>query len=587
MAVHSSRWGAKIGPRLAILISQAVLYTHLRMAKLKHNVGMSIFHGMSDEISEEVDVTLGPLIKRIYDMIDEEHPHWGAINFLHTQHGQLKAITGSGLQVSGLLGSISAIMNNELLPVVYDLVRSNPHSIPPVQDAATFAATGIIGTGELNGIANANGFDNGWAAAYLQSAYAFPSVDQGIDFIHRGQLNLQGLDELLLRNGVPQQYWDAFKSTATTPVSVADAALGVLRGTLSQAEGEAIAAENGFTPASFQIFVNNTGEPPGTEQLLEAFRRGFINQETLRKGILQSRVRDEWIPTLEQLRYSPISVADAVNAVVQNQLSESDGESIAQQNGLEPGQFTTLRNTAGEPLSRTEMEELYNRGLVTQSQVEQALRESRLKNKYNTYAFELHTKLVPVRSLGAAVQHGTITHADAIKKAMEQGYSAEDSAILVASGSSAKLQAYKDRVIASMIALYEDNLASKAQLTGTVSAMGYDATEVEFVYQAAEFHRVAKLTNQVVGVIKSKYLARHIERNEAVGDLDALGIPAAQRDNLMGLWDIEHSAYTRVLSEAQIAKAVKIKLLTPQQGLDRLVQFGYSADDAVLLIEGA
>ena len=74
---------------------------------------------------------------------------------------------------------------------------------------------------------------------------------------------------------------------------------------------------------------------------------------------------------------------------------------------------------------------------------------------------------------------------------------------------------------------------------------------------------------------------------QASGDLDTLGIPAAQRDYLLKIWTLEQSVNVKVLSEAEIAKAVKKQLITPEDGLARLENLGYSADDAALLLEGA
>lgn len=587
MTVESGRWGSKIGPRIAMLVSQAMVYTHSRLATLKHKIAMSVFHAISDEISEEVDTTVGPFIAMMHDAIDKQHPAYPLIHFMHTQKGQLKALTGSAVSASGLLGALSAIMNNELAVIQYDVIRSNPHLIPSIGDAANMAATGIIGDAEVNGLANANGFDNGWAANYLELARTYPTADVGLDLLRRGLISEEDMVTILARSGMPNKYWGLIIQTRNGPVSVADAALGVLRGSISFDEGARIAAENGYNLDSFNILIANTGEPPGLEQLLEAYRRGFIDQATLEKGILQSRYRNEWIPTLEKLRYSPMSVADAVNAVVQSHIPMDQGASIAQQNGLEPGAFEILYQTAGEPLSRTEMEQLYNRGLVTKAEVEQALRESRLKNKYVEPAFELHQKIIPVATIQRALRYGAISHADAVRIVMEDGYSEQDATTIVTAGSSERLQTYKDRVTTSVQSLYEDNIIDPVKAAQILTAMGHTDTEASFILESAEFHRNAKLTSQVVQAIKAKYIQRRITKQQVLDDLSAMAIPAQQISQLIKAWDTERGAYTKVLTQAQIVKAVRLQLITPDDGVARLVYDGYSEGDAKLLIEGA
>lgn len=587
MGVDTRKWGSKIGPRIAMLVSQALVHTHTKLAVLKHKIAMTVFHAISDEISAEVDTTIGPFIRMMHDAMNESHPAYPLVHFMHTQHGQLKAIVGGGVSASGLLGALSAIMNNELAPIQYDVIRSNPHLIPSVGDAVNMAATGVIGEDQVNGIANANGFDNGWAAAYLDLARNYPSFDVGLDLLRRGLISDADLEVLLQRGGIPNQFWGAIAQTRNGPVSVADAALGVLRGDLTMDDGASIAAQNGFDLDSFNILISNTGEPPGTEQMLEAFRRGFINEATLDRAILQSRVRDEWIPVIKQLRYTPMSVADAVNAVVQNHLTMAQGEQIANFNGLEPQDFDTLYQTAGEPLSRTELQDLYNRGLVSEDTLKQGLRESRLKDKYVDVAFDLHQKIIPIYTLQRALRYGGIGQEDAIKIVMEGGYSEQDATLIVNSGSAERLQTYKDKVIAAVQTLYEDGVVTATDAQATITAMGYSGEEAQFIFQSSELRRNANVLHQVINALKSKYLGRHIGRQEVINDMNALGVPAEQRDYLMNLWDIEIGAYTKLLTEAQIVKAATDALITEADGLSRLVALGYSEGDAKLLLQGA
>lgn len=586
MAVDSSKWGSKIGPRIAMLVSQAMIYTHSRMAVLKHKVAMAIFHAISDEISEEVDTMVGPLMAKMHDAIDESHPAYPAVHFIHTATGQLKALAGTGLSMSGLLGSVATIMNNELAPVVYGFVASNPHLLPPPGDLATMAAGRYIDPGLAVEAMGSNGINSGWAEAYLKTAQSFPGASEILTLLQQGHINRNTAATWLARTGMPDEVIAPWLQLTETPISAADAALAVLRGNMSQTDGEQTAIKWGVSPQDFGVLLDNTGEPPGTMQLLEAYRRGFIDQETLHRGILQSRTRNEWIPTLEKLRFEPMSVADAVNATVQNHMTSGDAAKIAEENGLAPGAIDTLIETAGEPLSRTEMEELFNRGLVTESDVEQALRESRLKNKYNGLAFKLHQRIMPIGSIERALRYGTISHADAVSGIMTQGYNAKDATTLVNSGSAERLQTYKNRVITSVGDLYENSVISIAAASQIIMPLGHTQEETAFILQSFDFRRDARIMSQVVSVVKSKYLQRHITRTQVINDLNQLGVSTEQRDQLLKEWDIEHEAYTRVLTPAQIIKGVKLGKITPESALERLMYEGYSRDDAQLLIEG-
>ncbi len=117
--------------------------------------------------------------------------------------------------------------------------------------------------------------------------------------------------------------------------------------------------------------------------------------------------------------------------------------------------------------------------------------------------------------------------------------------------------------------------------------MGFAASEAVFILEAAEFRRASRIINRTANAIQAKYVSRHIPRTQASNDLDAIGVPASQRDFMLALWDIELDANTRHLTEAQVVKAVKLKLITQDDGTARLTAMGYSPDDAALLIAGA
>jgi hypothetical protein len=587
MAAHQSQWGAKLGPRIAMLVVQAMAYAHVKLHDTKHRLAMAVFHSISNVISDEVHETMDGIFETLHDSLPDDSPAKPSLGFMRYKTGQLGALAGTGLQASGLLSSVATIMNNELAVGVYDTVRSNPHMLPDVGAVAQMVASQRIGAAEGIDAIAAQGIDNGWAAQLVSMATNFPAMTDALEMLRRGIITSDQLALWGALNSIPETIVGYFLQLKDSPISIADAALAVLRGNISQADGESIASENGFTSASFQTIVDNTGEPPGTDQLLEAYRRGFIDKATLERGILQSRYRNEWIPTIEQLRYSPMSTADAVDAVVQNHLTADQASSIADQNGLTPGVVDTLIATAGEPLSRTEMSELYNRGLATEAEFTQALDESRLKPKYTAHAFQLRTRILQPSELARAVFNGVLDSKTAIAKTMEVGYSTEDATVLVGAEIASKTKSYRDAVVTSIDALYLDGIISQADATSGIIAMGYSGTEASLIVQAADFRRQATVITTAVHGVRTKYLGHHITDNQATGYLNTMGLPATQVTFLMSVWGIERGAYTKLLTEAQIVKAVEDKLVTATDGLARLVALGYTTGDATLLLNGA
>lgn len=582
---HST--GAKLGTRVAMLVSKSYVITHSKLAGAKHKLAMAIFHSISDVISNEVHDTIGDTLTKMHDALPEGSPAKPLLRFMSQDIGQLQAVIGMAAGSSGLFASIAQIMNNELAPIVFEAVGSNPHMIP---DASTIAAMVARQQYDLNsGVVDIgkDGLSVGWAKMLIQLNTQYPGVADILELYRRNGITQDQALEWMMIQGIDPGAAGVWFTLASAELSPADAALAYLRGNMSEADAQRAAATYGYNSDQFNILVGNTGEPLGLGQLLEAYRRGFIDQATLEQGILESRIRNEWIPTALQLAYSPISVADAVNAVNQNQLDKATAETIAQQNGLEAGQLDILLDTAGEPLSRTEMEQLYNRGLVTEADVTQALAESRLKPKYTQLAFELHTRLLTPALLSDAVLYGAVDENVALGKVMELGYSQEDAELLVLSASNAKMFSYRGRVVEDISQLYEVNAIDETTAVSYITSMGWSTQEASVIIQASEFNRQKRVQSAAITSIRAKYVAHRILDTDVQTALQEIGVPAGEVSYLLNLWTIELDANIQYLTPVQVAKAVSAGLMDLPTGTAYLVARGYSASDATILAQVA
>lgn len=354
--------GARIGTRIAHLVSMALVSTHNKLLDVKHRLAVMIFNTISNEISDEVHDTIGHLIRHLAEQTENGEHSAPLLKFLGYDRGQLKAIAGSSTLSSSILWSLSTIINNELAPATYANVAAYPHLAPDSGTAGQMAAVGAVSEGDARYAMAGNGHGGRWQDGFIELGRSYPGLPDLVDMLRRNIISPGDFDYLAKKNGVPPNVITVWKLSVSQPLSYQDVAVAYLRGDASLEAYHEAAKFAGVSVGDANVYLHSIGEPPGTMELLEAYRRGFIDKGTLDRGILQSRTRNEWIPVIEQLRYSPMSTADAVNAAVQNHISQGEAASIAQQNGLEPGHFDTLYQTAGAPLSRTELTELYNRG---------------------------------------------------------------------------------------------------------------------------------------------------------------------------------------------------------------------------------
>src|SRR5437016_1773294 len=251
---------------------------------------MAAFHSMSDEISEENHRSMGPVLRQLHADTPEDSIAHDLIKFRATEHGQMQAMAVLSSASGSLLGSLAQVVNNELAPSVRGILSSNPHEIPDPGTIAQLASRDLVQHGDAIASIAQQGIDGGWASALIKMNETFPDSGTMLDLVRRGTIGRDTFIQWSVRSGMAVSTAEAVLAQLNVPLSPADAALAVLRGNMSQGQGDKVAAENGLTAEQFQTLVDNTGEPLGLMELLEAHRRGFIDDARLTRGIIQSRV---------------------------------------------------------------------------------------------------------------------------------------------------------------------------------------------------------------------------------------------------------------------------------------------------------
>lgn len=451
--------------------------------------------------------------------------------------------------------------------------------------AAELAAKGIItdqfGASEASG----GGYDNPHWEQLFDNARVRPDIGSAQDAWNRNLITESDFNVVLQYAGIPQYWWPMYKQLRHTILSPADIALASLRGNITDGDATSFASMAGMEQDELNILIGNTGEPPGLMQLLEAYRRGFIDQATLAHGIRQSRVRDEWIDTVERLRYAPMSTADAVRAVVQNYLSDDDGKKIAEQNGLEPEHWETLREAFGRPLSHEQMMQLYYRGKVTIEQVHQAFRESDLKDKYINQATELGVKLPALFETVNLYKNGSLSAPLASRILLEQGYQKDIVDYIVKSAGTEKPATPKHMTTAELEQMYQDGLLSEDQVKARMVKLGYSKDDADALVTLVDAKLASHVASTEITKVGKKFQQETIDATQAEKDLTHMGVSSANAKRIINLWKLEQEATVKQLTPSQVLRMLKAGLLDRDQAHKRLVKDGYSTGDATLLID--
>jgi hypothetical protein len=672
--------GVKLTPKLIQAVSQSVIATKRGLLDTEHKLRVGAAQAIIDRAGMEYADLHRPILTALLESgtipIDPM-----AREFLErTSSGEHQWEAIAGITGGAATGAISTVLNNFLADPVRNLVSRLPSLSPDVGTVANLFARGWLDRNDAYYNSRGQGYSDNWFDLMYRLAQSWPNTVTLFEMYHRGVITWSDVELYLERNGIDSTLWEHYFKINNVLPTVADAALGILRNDITSAQGYELARANGMTDADFDLLILNTGEPPGIMQLLEAYRREFIDENTLHRGVLQSRIRDEWWPTIFALRYEPLSTADAIQSSVQGYITKDKAKEYATQNGLNPDDFDAAWLAAGEPLSRTEMTYLVNwgfatmddyknalrqsrlkdsyidlaenlikrpmsvadavegfvqnyltekqaddimgmnglrdqdkvilreiagepvsktealtllrRGEMTLDQVKQALRESRLKDKYIDQVIELQTNYPGIYDIRLLVSEGAIDDTQAAKLLAIEGYPADLIKPLIAAFSGASSTASKAVTEAMLADLFLESAINATEFTEMLQALGYSPANAALILEVNQWKAELTARNSLLARVRTLYVGNKITAQQAENDLTVALVPYAVVTKVMADWELERTATVKLLSEAQIVDAWNSSLFSDNDppvntsmAVAYLAKLGYSPDDADILLE--
>lgn len=376
----------------------------------------------------------------------------------------------------------------------------------------------------------------------------------------------------------------AWADHQTVPLTPSLLAVLVNKGWMTEADAATQAGYSGIDAHRFSNMVNAVGMPPGPAELMFALRRGIIDQTRFEHGIRESDIRPEWLDVLTALRFSPISAAEAIAALVEGHLDEPTARKVFAENGIDPQYFDAAYQTAGRPPGAQEMIALLRRGLMSEADVTAGIRESNIKNKYIPAILNTRVHIPPMRTVISMLRKGVITTAQATKYLTDLGFEPDVIAGMIREASTDATAHAKQLTAAAYLTAYRDGLAADTEVTAGLVALGYQPADAAFLIRTATYARDHAASAQVVGVIRSRFVAHRIDANTAQSDLAALGLDGANIAHLLGMWQLARDATITELTAPQVSAMFKKKLITEPDYRARLDHHGYAPVDIDLLV---
>lgn len=368
------------------------------------------------------------------------------------------------------------------------------------------------------------------------------------------------------------------------PLSPADAADMVERAIIPHNDGRDTAAKSGIDHAAFDLLVEQSGEPPGLEQMLSLWRRGLLPESELNRMVAYSRVRLEWGKYVKDLAHESMSAADAIEAVLKGVIPEAEGRHLYNVAGGLDDQWTTLLATAGNPIGVQQALTLWNHHLIGEAEVKQVILHSRINPLFENIAELMHFKYLPAFQIVHMLQNGTATAAQGSSWLLAQGYPADQVAALVSAASAVKVTKHKTETEAQITEAFDAGILTRAQADAELQSIGYEPTETDFILSLYDYKRKLSMSTHAIAQVRKVFLAGRITAQQASLDLDGLGVDPQARDWYIGIWEVESKVELKTLTATEVGTIYKHGGFTDAQALHRVESLGYTATDAQLFL---
>lgn len=360
------------------------------------------------------------------------------------------------------------------------------------------------------------------------------------------------------------------------PLSPPELALGMLRHNPSIGDPYAEAAKSGLSASRLDALLYNTGESLPVGELLLLYRRGQISEARLVTGLRQSRIRDEWLPEVLDLRFQPPGAGTVITGALKGHLSDADAAKRLGESGIDPANFAWMRASSGRPPGIVEMIGLWNRGYTSQARVEAAVRQSDINDDYLAEVLNLRWYHVPPRSIVPMLRSGSITEARARQLLSEHGVRPADQDAFILEATQHASANVKELSASQIARAYEEKLIPRATAIARLEALKYNAADSTLLLDMADAAVARAALGAATTRIHSLYVRRKITKAQASADLSKIGQPPAAITQLFQLWDEELSTDVPYPTVAQWVGAYRREVIDLPRCIAEVQKAGFT-----------
>jgi hypothetical protein len=378
----------------------------------------------------------------------------------------------------------------------------------------------------------------------------------------------------------------------------ADAASAVVRNFISRESGLQLAGKQGLDPATFETLVHLSGDAPGPQQLAEALRRGLIPAEgtgagstAFSQGIAEGRLADKWAPVIKGLAKLWPTPVDALDAALKGQIPDAEGRALYERLGGDLQFYPWLLASIGDSPTPLEAATLAARGIIAETGLgpdvlsyQQAVKESRYRNKWGPAYRELSRHIPPPSTLVSMLAHRNIDTATAHQLLLQNDMTPDLAAAYISEAEYEAISDYRGLTQAAVTGMYVAHILTRQQALDLLDVLHVSKAAAGLLLDYADMRYVIDSVNKSVNRIATLFTGRKISIQTAKDALARLQLDPTAAEALIEDWELQAAANVKILTESQIVDAWYYEILTQAEAVSALGAIGYTPFDAWVVL---
>lgn len=202
-----------------------------------------------------------------------------------------------------------------------------------------------------------------------------PGPETLLDLLRRGVIDSDRAVHGFAQGYLKDEWSDDLLALRVNPLPLGEAVEAVVQNHVDVETGAAHAADHGYTRGLFDILVANAGNPPGPQELLSLWVRGYIDEATVDQGLRESRIKDKWIPALKNLAVHKLPMRTITTLITHGAMDDATAIAHLRELGFAADDAAALvksahfqKATAARQLTVAQIRDLYAQHAINRDQ---------------------------------------------------------------------------------------------------------------------------------------------------------------------------------------------------------------------------